>query len=133
MKTTYDEYLKSTKSLSFEKMKEIHKQILDEIKGDDDAQELYEELIETSTRYTKFRSEWFLMDKEEKEIRDPSRSSCHNMLIINFNVLARYLKKQGKKVMWRDELGYEENDKYYRKTIGDFACYLIFINSLNAR
>lgn len=34
---------------------------------------------------------------------------------------------------WRDKLGYEEDDKYFRKTIGDFACYIAFVNSLCAR
>ena len=65
--------------------------------------------------------------------RDSSRSSCHNSLIVKFNMLAKYLRIQGKEACWRDELGYEEEDKYYRKTIGDFACYLVFINSISAR
>jgi hypothetical protein len=30
-------------------------------------------------------------------------------------------------------LGYEEDDKYNRKTIGDFACYISFIYAINAR
>ncbi len=37
---------------------------------------------------------------------------------------------QGKDSSWRGELGYEEDDKYYRKTMGDFAYYLqVFMNS----
>ena len=28
---------------------------------------------------------------------------------------------------------YEEDDKFYRKTIGDFGCYIVFVNSLCAR
>ena len=39
--------------------------------------------------------------------------------------MARYLKTQGKNTEWRDALGYEEDDKYYRKTIGDFGCYIV--------
>lgn len=34
---------------------------------------------------------------------------------------------------WRDALGDEKENKYGRKTIGDFACYLVFMNSICAR
>lgn len=42
-------------------------------------------------------------------------------------------KMQGCEAKWRDELGYEEDDRYNRKAIGDFACYLVFVNSIHAR
>ncbi len=133
MKTTYDEYLLEPKSISFEKMQLLHREILSEMEDDEDAEELYEELIECATRYADFRAKWLLWDRETKMERDASRSSCHNSLIIKFNMLAKYLRMQGKAAAWRDELGYEEDDRYYRKTVGDFACYLVFVNSINAR
>ena len=133
MYTTYEEYLKTQKSLSVEQMQEIHTQILEEIKINDEAEELYDELVKCAVRYAKFRSEWFLWSKEEKMNNDSSRSACHNSLIVKFNMLARYLKMQGKEAAWRDRLGYEEDDVYNRKAIGDFACYIVFINSINAR
>lgn len=34
---------------------------------------------------------------------------------------------------WRTELGYEEADPYNRKAIGDFACYIVFLNSICSR
>lgn len=71
--------------------------------------------------------------EKKKMDRDSSRTFCHNSVITHFNMLARYLKMQGKPAKWRDQLGYEEDDKYFRKTIGDFGCYLVFINSLCAR
>lgn len=79
------------------------------------------------------KTEKWLSSIEEKKDRDSSRTSCHNSVITHFNMLARYLKMQGKQAKWRDELGYEEDDKYFRKTIGDFGCYLVFVNSLCAR
>ena len=133
MITNYEEYLETPKSISIEKMQLLHKQILEAIDEDEDAEELYEELIECATRYADFRANWLLWDRAKKMERDSSRTSCHNSLIIKFNMLARYLKMQGKSASWRDELGYEENDRYNRKTVGDFACYLVFINSINAR
>jgi len=133
MQNNFEEYLTQPKSISFEKMQEIHSGILVELKGDKEAEELYEELIKNATRYASFRAEWFLWDTEKKMERDPQRTSCHNSLIIKFNMLARYLKEQGKEAAWRDVLGYEEDDPYNRKAIGDFACYLVFVNSVNAR
>ena len=50
-----------------------------------------------------------------------------------FNMLARYLRMQGKKAEWRDKLGNDEENRYYRKTIGDFGCYIVFVNSICAR
>lgn len=133
MVTTYEKYLEKQKSLTIGQMHEIHTEILLDIAGDLDAKELYEELIKTATKYTAFRSEWLLWDRITKIERDGSRTSCHNSLIVKFDILARYVKSQGKEAKWRDSLGYEKDDKYNRKTIGDFACYLVFINSLNAR
>ena len=133
MKTNYEEYLLTPKSISIDKMQLLHKQILTEIDEDEDAEELYDELIECATRYADFRANWLLWDRAKKKERDASRTSCHNSLIIKFNMLARYLRMQGKSASWRDELGYEEDDRYNRKTVGDFACYLVFINSINAR
>lgn len=130
---SYEKYLKEPKSLTVEKMREIHEQILNTIADDADAKEIYDELIHNATKYAKFRSQWFLWDRETKMEQDDSRTSCHNSLIVKFDMLARYLKMQGKDATWRDELGYEVDDRYNRKAIGDFACYLVFVNSINAR
>ena len=94
---------------------------------------MYEELIAVATRYAAIRAGWQQLSREEKMDRDSSRTFCHYSVITHFNMLARYLKMQGKPAKWRDQLEYEEDDKYFRKTIGDFECYLVFINSLCAR
>lgn len=133
MITNYEQYLEKPKSLTFEQMNALHKEILAEIADDLEAVEIYDELIETATKYNEFRANWLVWDRETRISKDSSRTSCHNSLIVKFNMLARYLKMQGKKAAWRDELGYEEDDRYYRKAIGDFGCYLVFINAINAR
>ena len=133
MLNTYAEYLNTSKSLTLEKMQKIHEQMIVEIGNDEDALEIYDELLEKATQYAMFRAEWLLWDRMTRMEKDASRSSCHNSLIIKFNMLAKYLKGIGANASWRDELGYEEEDKYNRKTIGDFACYLVFVNSINAR
>lgn len=129
----YANYLNERKALSFEDMQFLHEQILSELDEDVDARELFGELLRVSVRYAAIRAEWPLLSREEKADRDSNRTSCHDSVIIHVNMLARYLKKQEKPVIWRDRLGYEENDSDNRKVIGDFACYLAFVNGLNAR
>lgn len=133
MISTYENYLPMEKSLPLEDMVKLHNEMILEIGSDSDALELYDELVETATRYASFRAQWRLFSREEKQDKDSSRSACHNSLIVKFNQLARFLKMQGKTAAWRDTLGYEEDDKYYRKRIGDFGCYIVFINSISSR
>lgn len=130
---TFEKYMEEPLSLSIEEMQNIHKDLVEEIGKDPDAIELYEELINVAIRYAAIRAGWQQLSREEKMERDSSRTSCHNSVITHFNMLARYLKMQGKQAKWRDALGYEEGDKYFRKTIGDFGCYIVFVNSICAR
>lgn len=133
MLASYERYLHESKRLTVEQMREIHEQILGEIADDAEAREIYKNLVAVATRYAGIRAEWLLWDRITKIENDDSRTSCHNSLIVKFDMLARYLKSQGKEAAWRGVLGYEKDDRYNRKAIGDFACYLVFVNSLNAR
>lgn len=133
MITTYEEYIKPPKAQPFEQMQAIHKQIVLEVGNDPDALGLYDDFIKVATRYAAIRANWLLLSREEKLDQDSGRTSCHDSVITHLNMLARYLKQQGKTAAWRDELGYEEDGSYNRKAIGDFACYLVFVNSINAR
>lgn len=130
---TYDEYLEAAKALSVEQMQQIHKELAEEIGKDADALELYDELTEAATKYAGIRAKWLQMDQEDKRETDSLRTSRHDSVIRHFNMLARYLKAQGKTASGREQLGYEEDNPYNRKAIGDFACYLVFVNSINAR
>ena len=133
MINTYSEYLTSVKALPIEQMQQIHEEMIGEIGNDADALELYDGLIEKATKYAGMRAEWCLMDQEKKRENDSYRTSCHNKVILQLNMLSRYLKTQGKAAAWRELLGDVEDDPNNRKAIGDFACYLVFCNSLNAR
>lgn len=133
MFSTYSDYVIMQKSLTFEEMDHLYQTMISEIGNDEDSLDLYQELLLTANHYSFFRSNWFLWSTEKKLEEDPNRTSCHNSLIIKFNQLARYLKMQGKSASWRDELGYEEDDPYNRKRIGDFSCYIVFLNSIHAR
>ena len=133
MYPTYEEYLQMPKSLPFNEMQELHAQILSAIGTDTEAQELYEELIGASITYASIRAKWLTLSREERASTDSRRSSAHDNVITHINVLARYLNMQGKETAWRDALGDEKEDPNYRKRIGDFGCYLAFVNALAAR
>ena len=60
----YEEYLEEPKSLDLETALKLHKEILEEIGTDQDALELYEELSQAAAKYSYFRSNWFLWDRE---------------------------------------------------------------------
>ena len=130
---TYQDYLKMDLSLTVDEMENLYCQMIEEVGNDEIALELYEDLLDQARKYQDYRAKWFSWTREEKMENDPIRSSCHNTLIVKFNVLARFLRSSGKKASWREVLGNEEENPYVRKRIGDFACYMIFIEAISAR
>ena len=130
---TYEEYSSTEKSLTITQMQDIHNCIIKSIQDDQDASELYEDLISASVKYAEIRAEWSLMSREQKMDKDPLRTALHNSVIIQVNMLARYLAQIGRSTSWRNLLGNEEEDRIYRKTIGDFACYIAFVNAICSR
>ncbi len=127
MFSTYDNYQTMPGSLTFEQMADLHKQILDDAKTDADSADLFKNVFAAAVKYSQSRAGWTLWDREKRMEEDSARTSRHNQVIDSINILARYLKVQGKPASWRDVLGDD------RKRIGDFSCYLVFIGSLNAR
>ncbi len=132
MITTYEDYSALPMSLSFGEMVDLHRQIAEEAGRDAQALALYKDLLAAAVNYSGSRSSWPLLDREEKAAEDSARTSRHNHVTDCFNILARYLKMQGKAAAWREVLGAEKKDPGCRKRIGDFACCLVFIESLNA-
>ena len=133
MIATYEGYILMPMSLALEEMAALHREMAEEIGSDEDALELYGDLLAAAVKYMDSRAHWPLWSREEKLENDAARTSRHNMVILSFNQLARYLKMQGKAAVWRDVLGEEAENPDYRKRLGDFACYLVFVQSLNAR
>lgn len=133
MITTYEDYLALPMSLSFGEMADLHRQIAEEAGQDADALALYNGLLAAAVKYSGSRANWPLWDREEKTAEDAARTSSHNQVVDRVNILARYLRKQGKAAAWRDALGDEKKDPGCRKRTGDFACYLVFVEGLNAR
>lgn len=130
---TYEDYLPTPGSLTLGEMQSLHREIKEDAGHDGDALGLYQDLLTAAADYSQPRSRWLLWSRDKKLAEDSVRTSRHDRVIDCFNILARYLKKQGKTAAWRDVLGDEKKDPGCRKRIGDFACYLVFIESLNAR
>lgn len=130
---TYSEYLSGDLSLTLEEMERLHLQMIKGIRNDEEAMEHYRDILFKALEYVEYRAKWALWSREEKLDNDDYRTSCHNTLILNFNIFARYMKSQGHSTEWRDVLGDETVNPYTRKRIGDFACYLVFVNALNER
>lgn len=133
MLLTYEDYKSMPRSLTLEEMASMHRELAEETKGDADARNLYAELLGAAVKYSESRGNWPLWDLNKLIAEDSIRTSRHDRVIDCFDILARYLKTQGKSASWRDVLGDEKEDPGYRKRIGDFACYLVFIESLCAR
>ena len=129
----YENYLPESLSLPFEDCRRIHATMIADIGSDEDALDLYNELLAMAVKYAGIRANWLSLSKQEKMDQDASRTACHDSVIIKFNKLARYLRTIGKEAAWRNEVGDESADPHIRKRIGDFACYLAFLNGLHAR
>ncbi|WP_240050995.1 hypothetical protein [Metabacillus litoralis] len=87
-------------------------------------------MIEAAIIYVNTRAKWSVQTLEERRDIDDSRTHQHNTFMINLKVIATYMRQQNLSSEWFDKLGTIENN---RKRFGDFACYLVYINSLNAR
>lgn len=131
--STFEDYLSTDLALTMEEMNNLHIQMKEEISGEEIGLELFEDLLEQAIKYSQYRSKWFLWSREERMEQDAYRTGCHNALISKFDILARYLRNQGKSAVWRETLGDVEANPYVRKRIGDFACYLVFVEAVNAR
>ncbi|NLP52033.1 hypothetical protein [Bacillus sp. RO1] len=128
---TYKNYLQEKDSLPLQEAEEIHSQILESAKiTDSEFQEYWEEMIHSAIIYANTRALWSVKSLEERRDIDNSRTHQHNDFMINLKIIATYMKQQDWSAEWFDKLGTIEKD---RKRFGDFACYLVYINSLNAR
>lgn len=129
---TYDDYMKMPDALPFEEAGILYRQIIDNANTEDeDFEELWQDLMEACVRYAQIRGNWQLISREERMETDDNRTACHNSVITRMNALARCMKMKGWDDGWRERLGADE--RLHRKRIGDFACYLAYVYSVNAR
>ncbi len=130
---TYEDYLNESQHITFERMADIHRRLVAAIDLTIDTDhDCYTDLITAAAIYANIRASWCTMSREEKQEKDSRRTSAHDSFIRKLDILERYLAGQDKDTSWRDDLGHD-TDGYGRKAIGDFACYLAFVEGINAR
>ncbi|QWC25115.1 hypothetical protein KJK41_22055 (plasmid) [Bacillus haikouensis] len=128
---TYKKYLEEKDCLTFQEAEEIHSQMLQSANNrDSDFQEFWRDMIESAIIYANTRAKWNVQTLEERRNIDNIRTHQHNTFMINLKVIATYMNQQNWSSEWFDKLGTIDSD---RKRFGDFACYLVYIHSLNAR
>ena len=77
---TFENYLNEPYSLRFEQMQDLHRELLEEIGSDNNAFELYSDLVSIATKYAAIRAGWQQMTREDKMDKDSLRSSYHTLL-----------------------------------------------------
>lgn len=128
---SYDSYLTLSRgsSLSIEEAAAVLKDLntcISQVKADD-KMDFYNDCLRKAFQYTSIRCDWELMSREEKIDKDSYRTACHDSFIISLNILSRLAANEGVDTSWREQLGED------RKRIGDFACYLTYINGISNR
>ena len=78
------------------------------------------------------RAAWTVHDNQWRNEHDKTRTIYHDDVLAAFNILARYLEKEGRNTAWMDTLG-RSGKGLDRKRVGDFACFLTFIQGINGR
>ncbi len=90
-------------------------------------QSLVNTLIKSAVRYSRLRVDWFLSDLEGRIKMDAERTRAHETFIDNCNIVCRNMGQTGEDTQWRTKVGSD------RKAIGDFACLINAILSIEAR
>lgn len=85
------------------------------------------DVFDLACRYARIRANWALAPREERRAMEDERTRAHNALIDAFNILSRFMARQGMDSSWRADLGED------RKEIGDFACYIHYVLGIRAR
>lgn len=128
---TYEDYLKSEAKnvLPMEEALQIYTDMLgclDRCKAED-KQEFIDIFVKSAVEYAHIRGLWEVYDNEKRMSEDSYRTSKHDAMIVNLNVLARLCNVEGIETPWREQLGEA------RKRIGDFACFVSYIAGINNR
>lgn len=127
---SYETYLDSLVQpvIPIERCEQIYMELISNINVNDEVFfELWNNVLEKCFKYMEIRMNWSLYSREKKMDIDSRRTAIHDTLIISFDMLSRYMEKNGKSTEWRKKLGDD------RKRIGDFGCYIAYVQALNNR
>ncbi len=124
----YEDIIENKNVLSFIESTEIYNGILDSIElNNQEEAECWEDFILSCIEYSEIRSKWISFSREEKLNKDNLRTSIHNRVITNLNIIKRLIERRNGSIEWFNHFNED------RKRIGDFAAYLNYISGLNSR
>lgn len=110
-----------------ELFEKYYTEILDCCHKNDEAFDLWQNLLKKAIEYTSIRAKCSLMSTTEKNENDAHRTACHDSFINSLKIYVRYLKQLGFNLLVNELI---EQD---RKTIGDFANYIVFREAIKNR
>lgn len=83
-------------------------------------------LFNLAVRYARLRTDWRLVERDQRREMDGSRRVAHDAFIDACNMLSRKMLEAGEDNQWRDSM----TD---RIEIGDLACYIHCFLGLEGR
>lgn len=107
-------------------MNEIFQKAYDDV-ASSSLETLRNSIYQKALRYCIIRNEWILMEPSDRLENDLERTILHNSFIDALNIMSRNMSQNGEDNKWRMLLG---ND---RKILGDFACFIVYMNGVKAR
>ena len=114
-------------NMNYDKNEKHYNEIVDNCHKNDEVFEMWQDLLNKAIEYTGIRAMWSLMSTAEKIENDGHRTACHDSFINSLKIYVRYLKELGIELLSNELI---EQD---RKTIGDFANYIVFREALKNR
>lgn len=125
--------------LSFEESEKIYNTIVQDIDlNNSEEMEYWNDLINACSEYTKERSSWLLLSKQQRIDRDKNRSAIHDGLLVKLNIIKRLFESKNLDVRWfnvfkiNSDLG-DEKENIHRKRVGDLANYIAYVYAINSR
>ncbi len=100
--------------------------------GSSTLSRLREDVYRSAARYAELRVRWRLGDVPARNALDDERGRAHDAFITCCNALSREMRRQKLSNEWRKQIG-DEATTEGRKRVGDFACFVSFALSMEAR
>lgn len=124
----YDDFMKQKNVIPFSEAERIYYDLLNTpLIHQAEFQEEWAIFVKLCAEYAHARAIWFTMSIDEKHSFDASRTTMHNKVIHQLQLLKALTNEQGLDSSWYE---YFKED---RKRIGDFACYVAYIYGVHAR
>ena len=129
---TYQSYLEAKDRITFQDTEEIYNELRTAANTNNrQFQDLWKDVIQRAIDYVNFRAKYSIQTPNERsEDFDKTRTTKHNMFMYSLQDIVFFMDEQGWQTDWFKKIGTIKDN---RKRLGDFACYLVYIYSLNAR